>query len=228
MDPACTRTLSEELVKRLAANANEDKSTLLQQCQFLKPDRGSYFVPGRELIAGQSLYAEAYPTAQREITRTGLPSSYVWSLARCEWVARQPNDRIFIYSLYSENDKTPKYVGATVHPESRLQGHCVEARKNKSNKDIWIQKLWASDDVLLMCILEECDAVSWREAEARWCRTYKDTILNKDPGGLGNAGREKIRFTELFSKYKPFAEREKIGLRRWVLNACEAYSKRPR
>jgi len=94
---------------------------------------------------------------------------------------------IYIYGLLDPNDPCQqiRYVGRTVDPKARLDGHIHESKITNSKKSIWINEVLSGGELPEMKILEETDEKNCNKAEQKWIDKYGNQLVNGCPGGGG-------------------------------------------
>ena len=107
-----------------------------------------------------------------------------------ELVGRMPEGKVLIYTLDDPRTNKPRYVGKTVSPKRRYDGHTKPKDDEINHKANWIRSL---DKIGMKPILREIEVVNfedWEEAETFWITTlrfYGFDLTNAAPGGQSGA-----------------------------------------
>lgn len=122
----------------------------------------------------------------------------------------------YIYALIDPRDGQPRYVGKTIDPTKRLNGHINPKRKCNCHSANWIRQLVKAGFMPEMKIIEEVKpGDDWKERERFWIQKYQEmgySLTNITPGGDGGGyvgrtqsleTREKLRRAKTGKRFPP-------------------------
>lgn len=94
----------------------------------------------------------------------------------------------YIYSLESSRDNEIRYIGFTINPRKRLNGHISESKELRCHRHYWIQKERKEGYKILMKFLKIVSFDNWIEEEIKMIDEYKSlnyNLTNTHQGGNG-------------------------------------------
>jgi hypothetical protein len=100
--------------------------------------------------------------------------------------------KTFIYGLREINTTTIRYVGKANNLIRRKSEHIRDAKKNKTHKSYWINKVINSGSGIEIIVLEEVNENNWQEREVFWIKLLKENLTNVCEGGIGGKGTSKF------------------------------------
>lgn len=83
----------------------------------------------------------------------------------------------YIYGLADPNDFTIRYIGQSVNPLARVNGHISECYTD-NKKTTWLKKLKDNGVKPYIIIFEKCDIKIGHIKETEYIERYKKTIYN--------------------------------------------------
>lgn len=98
----------------------------------------------------------------------------------------------YIYVLKDPTTQIVRYVGKTIYPKKRLNGHISECKyKNvKHKRGNWIRSLLKKDLLPIFEVVKVCRLDEFEKYESHFIKEYKSKYLtNSDETGQGNSGR---------------------------------------
>ncbi len=136
-------------------------------------------------------------------------------------MAFSPTEKTYyIYILKDPKTEQIRYVGTTYRPKRRLRDHLDRAKKCRTHKEKWINKLLLNNLKPIMEIIEQLPFDKITDRERYWISFYKDqgcNLCNHTSGGEGNFQPDqitinKIRMAQIGKKRKPLTEEHKLKL----------------
>lgn len=117
----------------------------------------------------------------------------------------------FIYILEDPQSNTIHYVGKTIQPKTRLNGHIGSAKYQRTLVEKWIYSLALKGQVPTMRIVEECSEDVINEKEKYWIDflSESNTLLNSK----NHIGSGKVR--EVTLSQQPPIESIDFRLDKW-------------
>lgn len=96
--------------------------------------------------------------------------------------------KVYIYGLRKSGDGEFRYIGKTIRLRERFAQHKLSGKSDSYHpKDRWI----ASEPLVEMVVIEECDRDNWEDREKYWISCYKKEghrLTNIHPGGTSGPG----------------------------------------
>lgn len=91
---------------------------------------------------------------------------------------------VYIYGLECPKEKIIKYVGKSIRPKKRFNQHLARSVLNKKKKSNihfvrWVDSLKLANLKPNLIILEETTSETWKAAEIKWIKFYKDLLGRK-------------------------------------------------
>jgi predicted GIY-YIG superfamily endonuclease len=99
-------------------------------------------------------------------------------------------EKVYIYGLHTDIDKTIRYVGKTINLEKRLKLHYSQRNVSKTHKNNWVNKVIKEGNRIVISIIEEVNVDEWQKREIFWIEKYKSNLTNTSKGGLGGSGKK--------------------------------------
>jgi len=98
-------------------------------------------------------------------------------------------EKVYIYGLCTDIDKTIRYIGKAKNLEKRLKCHYSQRNVSKTHKNNWINKVINDGNKIVISIIEIVDINDWQKREIFWIEKYKNNLTNTSKGGLGGSGK---------------------------------------
>lgn len=122
----------------------------------------------------------------------------------------------FIYALFDPREPdVVRYIGKTMHPETRLNAHIRNSKYLKCHRSSWIVSLLRDGIQPTMRIVSICPESVWQEFERVTVAKYKsENLTNGNEGGIGGGTPEPWVIEKISKSRKAIAPRiaEKLSV----------------